>query len=193
MIELPISVILFLIFKILILLIFLPSALIKLFRLKNFKDALSRYRLVPVRLLWLFAIVIPLAELLLPLCLLIGMGEAIAAYLISLLILIFITAIGINLMRGNRIACGCKGASASDQISWGLLIRNSVLGVVALLIGIFDQFQIVHESSIIPMLTRVIGNPLTLAMLAAILISIFLILKLIETGSSFFIHRFSNN
>ncbi|MBM7846354.1 MauE/DoxX family redox-associated membrane protein [Herpetosiphon giganteus] len=193
MIELPISIVLFLIFKLLLLIIFLPSALSKLSNLTNFKHALLQYQIVPVPIVWLFVVTIPVAELILPICLLLGIGHFISAYLLSLLLIIFIVAIGINLLRGNRVSCGCKGASASEQISWGLLIRNCLLSLIAFLIGIFDQFQVVNESSIIPLLTRILVNPLTLFLTMGILVSIFLILKLIETGSSFFIHGFSNN
>jgi hypothetical protein len=56
-----------------------------------------------------------------------------ASVFASVLFMIFAMAIAINLLRGRReISCGCFGVRESDQIGWGLVLRNLCLSALAL-------------------------------------------------------------
>lgn len=49
------------------------------------------------------------------------------------LLVVVTVAVAINLLRGRReISCGCGGASGDQQLSWGLVARNVVLGLALL-------------------------------------------------------------
>ncbi|HEV7735399.1 MAG TPA: MauE/DoxX family redox-associated membrane protein [Candidatus Binatia bacterium] len=49
------------------------------------------------------------------------------------LLLLYAIAIGVNLVRGRDIDCGCAGPAARRPIGGGLVVRNVVLAVAALL------------------------------------------------------------
>ena len=63
--------------------------------------------IVPAALINLMAIVMPWVELLCGLALILGIWAEAARTLIGAMLLVFITAISINLARGNAIDCGC--------------------------------------------------------------------------------------
>lgn len=51
--------------------------------------------------------------------------------LAAIALLVMVTcAVAVNLLRGRtEISCGCGGSSGDQQISWGLVLRNLVLGL----------------------------------------------------------------
>ena len=65
------------------------------------------YRLLPGPLVNGLALLMPWVELLAGLALILGAWRREAAALLGLLLLVFIAAIGINLLRGRAVDCGC--------------------------------------------------------------------------------------
>ena len=111
----------------LVLLIFIAAVVQKFRQPNDFIRALAGYRLVPdgaLRFWWL----LPLAELLAALELLLSIGES--RWLALSLLLLYAAAIAINLLRGRYdIDCGCGGEAT--PIGWGLVMRNVVLAGLA--------------------------------------------------------------
>jgi hypothetical protein len=80
--------------------IFLVSAVPKLHYPRGFVLAVLEYRILPPRLSWFYARLLPPLEFLLALLLLSWMAVRSAAAVMAVLLLSFIVAVGINLTRG---------------------------------------------------------------------------------------------
>jgi len=88
-------------------LIFVLAALPKIGDPPSFAHMIYNYRIVPGSLINISALVMPWLEILCGMALLLGIWTRAARNLIALLLVVFIVAIGINLVRGNAIDCGC--------------------------------------------------------------------------------------
>jgi hypothetical protein len=97
-----------------------------------FLGALAAYRLLPEASLPAVARLLPAAEALLGIGMLVPATRAAALVAVAALMLAYALAIGINLVRGRRdIDCGCGGDGQS--LSWALVQRNVVLAGAALI------------------------------------------------------------
>ncbi len=90
-------------------LVMLAAAWAKIVDPPGFAQTLYNYRLLPEALRHPVALVLPWLELWLGLALVTGQGECGAARWALALMLGFAAAIGLNLVRGNPIDCGCFG------------------------------------------------------------------------------------
>ena len=117
--------------------IFLTGAWQKLRDLPLFQANVENYRLLPDSLAWPAAILLPLWELAAGALVLFDPVRTAGAVLAIGLLAVVTTAVVLNLLRGRtEIDCGCGslGGHVGDQtLSWGLVIRNLVLVVAALL------------------------------------------------------------
>jgi uncharacterized membrane protein YphA (DoxX/SURF4 family) len=95
--------------------IFVVAALPKIVDPPSFAHMIYNYRLVPAALNNLLALVMPWIELLCGLALILGIWRGTARTIIGALLVMFIVAIGINLVRGNAIDCACFDVSAADK------------------------------------------------------------------------------
>jgi len=87
--------------------LFIIAAIPKIADPPSFAHMIYNYRIVPAQLINLMALTMPWVELLAGLALIAGVWRRAALLLIAAMLLVFITAIGINLARGNAIDCGC--------------------------------------------------------------------------------------
>lgn len=115
-------------------LLFAASALHKLRDLRDFREALAGYRLLPSPCLAPATVGLPFAELGVALTLAVpGHAGAGAVAGVGLLVL-YAGAIGVNLMRGRRtIDCGCGGPGGRRPIGVALVWRNAGLAAALLL------------------------------------------------------------
>ena len=98
---------------------------------EEFVGALAAYQLLPESLVWPAARVLPVAEAVIGVGILIPYTRQAAALLLSGLVLFYAVAIAINLARGrSSIDCGCGGEA--HPLSWGLVARNAVLALAAM-------------------------------------------------------------
>ena len=86
---------------------FVAAALPKIVDPPSFAHMVYNYRIMPGGVVNLMALVMPWIELLCGLALILGIWTAAARSIIAALLLVFITAISVNLARGNAIDCGC--------------------------------------------------------------------------------------
>ena len=115
-------------------LFFLRSAWGKLADVRGFRHGLADYHLLPAWAVAPLAWALPLLEAVLAAALLVGVALPVAAAGAAGLLLTFSVAIVINLRRGRAIACNCHGSAQPTPISWGLVVRNALLLVLALLL-----------------------------------------------------------
>ena len=87
--------------------LFVIAAVPKIVDPPSFAHMIYNYRIVPGSVINLMALTMPWVELLAGLALILGVWRRAALMLIAAMLVVFITAIGINLARGNAIDCGC--------------------------------------------------------------------------------------
>lgn len=108
--------------------VFVVASLHKWRNIEEFRTTLLNYRILPETLSGIIIYTIPTLELLSGIALIIPNTSSLAALLAAALLLMYIYAIGINLLRGRRsIDCGCGGTQQKQAISEWLLLRNGVL------------------------------------------------------------------
>ena len=112
-------------------LFFVVAALPKIADPPSFAHMVYNYRLLPGPLVNLAALTMPWAELLMGVALICGIWRRTAATLVGALLVVFIVAISINLLRGNAIDCGCfdvadAGKSAEERFHdmWIVIVRD---------------------------------------------------------------------
>ena len=127
--------------------IFLASAVPKLHHPKGFVLAVLEYRILPPRLSWFYARLLPPLEFLLALLLLTGTAVRSAAALMSVLLLSFIAAVGINLTRGRDLDCHCFGKATRRPIGigWRLLLQDGALLSAALAVAALTREWVAPE------------------------------------------------
>lgn len=110
---------------------FVIAALPKIADPPSFAHMVYNYRLLPGPLVNLAALTMPWAELLLGIALICGIWRRTAATLVGTLLVVFIVALSVNLLRGNAIDCGCfdvadagKSVEERFQDMWSVTFRD---------------------------------------------------------------------
>ena len=94
---------------------FVAAALPKVLDPPSFAHMIYNYRIVPGALINLMALVMPWLELLCGLALILGIWRRSATALVAMMLIVFIVAISINVMRNNPIDCGCFDVHAAGK------------------------------------------------------------------------------
>jgi len=121
------------------LLLFL-AAFPKLVRLRGFIATVRAYRLLPPTGAPLVAIVLLVAEFALAIAFVFSLYVPIAVYAAGVLLVLFATAVAINLRRNSKIACGCFGGN--EVISNRSLVRLAVLGSAVVLVAVLGPIHV---------------------------------------------------
>lgn len=102
----------------------------------EFAAALSNYKILPAALNRQCVYLLPVAEIMTGVALLIPAVTQLAAVAAGALLTLYMFAIGVNLLRGRRnIDCGCGGPQQKQTISEWMIARNSLLLFLAALAG----------------------------------------------------------
>ncbi len=140
-------------------LIFLYTGASKLRHPHRFRSGIQDYQLIPttlestLALSTVLAFALPLMEILAGISLLSGFLLLPASIVTLILLVLFTSAMLINLLRGRQdLSCHCSGGSDAHRISWWLIGRNSLLfiGPILLLVSPADPFTpdvLMHRSS----------------------------------------------
>ena len=120
--------------------IFIYASLDKIGHPLEFARIIRNYHVLPEFLVTLPALVLPWVELLAGVLLIAGIWPRSAAWLLSLLLLAFILALGVNAVRGIDISCGCFSTSAGDtENAWVLIFRDLFMLIPGLVIIFFQR------------------------------------------------------
>ena len=111
--------------------LFVFSGIEKIIELQTFSTSIANYKLLPNFTINFFAIILPWIELSAGLLLIFGICVKENAAIINLLLVVFIVAVGISMMRGLDIDCGCFGTAGGQQVGFQKIGEN----VLLLLIG----------------------------------------------------------
>ena len=115
---------------------FLYTGMVHFLDPKGFAEAVANYRILPVILVNPFGTVLPLLEMITGIALLLGILISGSLLVISALLSMFAIALGIALLHGLDISCGCfTTAKEAQRISWIYLVRD--LGLIAVTVFVF--------------------------------------------------------
>lgn len=108
--------------------IFLSSGLEKLSHLELFYTTAQGYKILTPELIQVYAGWLPWLEILAGVCLILGLFTRFAAGLAALLLTSFLIAVGMVLLRGDAVDCGCfLGGAKASPVSWELWFRDLLL------------------------------------------------------------------
>jgi peroxiredoxin/uncharacterized membrane protein YphA (DoxX/SURF4 family) len=113
--------------------VFAISAIAKLFDYAGSRKSMSDFG-VPGPLAGAAARLLPLAELVCVIALLLNSWAWLGAVGIAVMLIIFTAGISVNLARGRKPNCHCFGQLSSTPVSWKTLVRNGALLALSLLI-----------------------------------------------------------
>jgi putative oxidoreductase len=117
--------------------IFVYASYNKIVSPADFAKIIYGYDLFPAALINLIAILVPFLELVAGIALIIGFYPRSAALIVNAMLLVFISALSINLIRGHEFDCGCFSINDKNQKTFaGPLIFRDFL-VLALGLHVF--------------------------------------------------------
>jgi len=121
-------------------LIFIYASIDKLLHPSAFAVAVYNYRILPGSFINLVAITLPWLEMVCGILLIIGLFPRAAALILSILLILFFSALSISLYRGIDISCGCFTVSTTaDKIGISYMVRDVLVLAMSLQILFFDR------------------------------------------------------
>src|SRR5205823_2691449 len=132
--------------------IFVVAALPKIVDPPSFAHMIYNYKLIPWPLINAMALIMPWIELFCGLALALGIWTGTTRTIIGALLVTFIIAISINLLRGNAIDCGCFDVSAAGKTTEERLadMRFVILRDVGMLLMIGQLWYASRRAGILP-------------------------------------------
>jgi uncharacterized membrane protein YphA (DoxX/SURF4 family) len=111
--------------------VFVVAGALKIWDPTAFAGDIANYRLLPHELINLLAITLPWIEVAAGLLLVLGIWKRASAVLITLMMIVFLVAIGQALARGLDIRCGCFGTVEARKVGVLAMGQDVLLFVVA--------------------------------------------------------------
>jgi len=127
-----------LIFRLYIGWVFIYASMSKINYAGEFAETIASYQLVPFWTVNVMAVFMPWAELICGLLLVAGVRSKAAAISIMAMLIMFIFAIGITLIRDIPIGCGCFHA-LEEPMDWSTLLRDIVWLLMTVHVYLFDS------------------------------------------------------
>jgi len=110
----------------------------------QFADLLAAYRLFPYPFINVMAVVVPWMELITGLFIIIGLRNRASAILIILLYIGFNVAIGLNVIIGSPITCGCYD-TVGEPVSWMKIGKNTIWLLFTIQVFFFDRLFLLRK------------------------------------------------
>ena len=105
--------------------IFIYASLDKIAHPDQFARIVYNYHLLPGSLVNVFALILPVSELMAGVFLILGIFYTGSRNYLILLMFVFLVAIGINLFRGINLECGCFSVSSkAKSVGLQLILRD---------------------------------------------------------------------
>jgi uncharacterized membrane protein YphA (DoxX/SURF4 family) len=126
--------------RIVLAVVFIYASYDKILHPHQFAIAVRAYKILPISVSNLFALMLAWSEMIAAVLLILGIFTREAAAALFLLLATFIIAITTTLIRGMVIDCGCfKAGEGHDPIDFGLLTQDTFLLIAALLVICYDK------------------------------------------------------
>lgn len=107
--------------------VFVYAGINKILDPGGFAQSIYNYQIMPEFLIHPAALVMPWVEVIAGTALLFRWWTGGASFILSLLMLTFLVALSITLVRGIDISCGCFSSAGEGKISWFYLVRDFTL------------------------------------------------------------------
>ncbi len=119
---------------------FVYASLDKIAHPDQFAKIVYNYKILPDFLINVFAVTLPWVELLAGLFLIVGIFTESASLLISFLLVLFLIAISINVLRGVDLNCGCFSTDpAGKKEGISLLFKDFLFLFMGLMVFFFNK------------------------------------------------------
>lgn len=127
--------------------IFIYAGIGKIINPDSFANSIKSYKLLPVTIIPIVSVVLPWIEFIFGILLIVGLFIKFSAIALTSLMIIFMTALSIQAIKGNIIDCGCfdKASILSSANLLFLFARDFILLSLGLII-IFSSEK--HENNI---------------------------------------------
>jgi len=119
--------------------VFIYAAVTKISDPEGFSQAIYNYKLLPLFLVNIFAIILPWIELSAGVLLVFGISVKENSAIISGLLIVFILAVLISLFRGLDINCGCFGTVNGSKVGIQKILENIGMLVLGFILIKFDS------------------------------------------------------
>lgn len=122
---------------------FIYASLHKILSPADFAKIVYGYNLFPMVLINLIAIILPFMELITGLALIFGIYPRPAAIIINGLLLAYIVALSINLIRGHEFHCGCfsAGEGGHTETPAMTILRDIIYFILGLQVILFSGIR----------------------------------------------------
>ncbi|MCK4427996.1 MAG: DoxX family membrane protein [candidate division Zixibacteria bacterium] len=129
-----------LIFRLVLGMTFVYASLDKIAHPDQFAKIIYNYKILPDFLINVFAVTLPWIELLAGLFLILGIFTESASLLISFLLVIFLFAISVNVLRGVDLNCGCFSTDpAGKKEGISLLFKDFLFLFMGFMVFFFNK------------------------------------------------------
>lgn len=115
--------------------VFVWAGAAKLVQTSSFVETVAAFDILPVDWVAPFALSVVWIELIAGGLLLLDIWPRSNALVVLGLLVMFSAALGINMYRGNDVACGCFGGDGETALAWALLRDVFLAGGAALLLA----------------------------------------------------------
>jgi len=127
---------------------FIVASMTKIPYPAEFAENVAGFQMVPTWGVNLMGVIMPWAEMVAGLFLILGIRTRAAATIIGALLVMFIVGLTINLIKGTPINCGCF-ESVGEPISWELVVRDALMLVMAAQILLYDRLFVFDRGGFI--------------------------------------------
>jgi putative oxidoreductase len=129
-----------LIFRLVLGATFIYASLDKIAHPEQFAKIVYNYKILPGFLINIFAVTLPWVEFLAGCFLILGIFTESASLLLSFLLVIFVVAISINLLKGVNLNCGCFSTDpAGKKEGVSLLFKDFLFLFMGLMVFFFNK------------------------------------------------------
>jgi len=109
----------------------------------QFAENVANFRIVPYWTVNFIAVLLPWAEMVGGLFLILGLRTRAAASILALLLVVFTIGVAINVVRGSPITCGCTD-TVGEPVSWWKVTKNTGVILLTLHVFFFDRLLLLR-------------------------------------------------
>ncbi len=121
--------------------VFIVAAVEKVAQPEVFAASIIAYKILPVALVNIFALIVSWTELLSGILLITGYRVRASSAILTGLLVVFIVAILSAMARGMTIDCGCFGGAGGTTVGWFKILEDMGLLVLGLHLFFFAERQ----------------------------------------------------